>query len=215
MDLLSVNLGQERALQTKDRVETTGIFKVPATGTVRITALGLQGDFIASRKHHGGHDQAIYIYGTADYDWWARELGIALDPGTFGDNLTVGGLESASLRVGDRLQVGAATLQVTAPRIPCATLAARMGDPQFVKRFRHAERPGLYCRVLQEGPVQAGDPVTVEPFAGETVTILEMFRDYYGKGQNEAELRRYLAAPIAIRSRVEKEEQLKALLAGK
>jgi MOSC domain-containing protein YiiM len=90
-----------------------------------------------------------------------------------------------------------------------------MGDPLFVKRFRHAERPGLYCRVLQEGSAQAGDAVTAEPYVDETVTIIEMFRDFYQKGQSEAELRRYLAAPIAVRSRVEKEEQLKALLAGK
>jgi MOSC domain-containing protein YiiM len=50
-------------------------------------------------------------------------------------------------------------LEVTAPRIPCATLAARMGDPQFVKKYRRAERPGLYCRVIREGNLQTGNEV--------------------------------------------------------
>jgi MOSC domain-containing protein YiiM len=213
MELISVNVGRERTIRT-DRLEATGIFKAPVAGPVRITGLGLEGDFVGSPKHHGGPDQAVYVYGAADYAWWSRELGRELTPGAFGENLTIGGLESAPLSIGDRLRVGVVILQVTAPRIPCVTLAARMGDPRFVKRFRHAERPGLYCRVLQEGPVQARDPVTVEPFTGETVTILEMFRDHYQKDQGEAELRRYLAAPIAIRSRLEKEEQLKKLLAG-
>ena len=215
MKLISVNIGQERTLRQKDRLEKTGIFKFPASGPVQITASGLRGDFIGSPKHHGGPDQAVYIYGLSDYQWWTRELSRELPPGTFGENLTVEGLESARFRIGDRLRIGPALLQVTAPRIPCATLAARMGDPLFVKRFRQAERPGLYCRVLAEGPVQVGDPVTIEACTGETVSLLEMFRDYYQKDRSETELRRYLAAPIAARSRLEKEDQLKALLAGK
>ena len=87
-----------------------------------------------------------------------------LEPGTFGENLTLDGLESARLNVGDMLHSGAVTLQVTAARIPCATLAARMGDPGFVKRFRLAGRPGAYCRVLRTGMLQAGAPVTLERY---------------------------------------------------
>jgi MOSC domain-containing protein YiiM len=45
---------------------------------------------------------------------------------------------------------------LTAPRIPCGTLALRMGDPGFVKQFRAAERPGLYCRVVRAGDIQVG-----------------------------------------------------------
>jgi MOSC domain-containing protein YiiM len=66
MNLLSVNIGQERTLQRKDRVEKTGIFKFPADGPVKVTKLGLEGDVIVSKKHHGGPDQAIYVYGGAD-----------------------------------------------------------------------------------------------------------------------------------------------------
>ena len=68
-----------------------------------------------------------------------------------------------------------------APRIPCVTLAARMGDPTFVKRFRRAERPGVYCRVITPGAVNAGDPVTLLPFTGESDTIVENFRQFYIK----------------------------------
>ena len=32
-----------------------------------------------------------------------------------------------------------------------------MDDKHFVKAFLAANRPGIYCRVLGEGPVQAGD----------------------------------------------------------
>jgi MOSC domain-containing protein YiiM len=154
----------------------------------------------------------VYVYGLRDYAWWSQALGCELAPGTFGENLTIAGLESARFRIGDRLHAGAAILEVSAPRIPCSTLAARMGDPLFAKRFRYAERPGLYCRVIVEGPVQAGDTVTVEPYTGETLTIAEMFRDSYDSSQDEATIRRHLAAPIAARDRAQQEERLARLL---
>ena len=72
-----------------------------------------------------------------------------------------------------------------------------MGDPGFVARFRAAERPGCYCRVIREGTIQAGDPVTLEPYAGEPVMVAEVFRDYYEPDPSLADIYRFLAAPLA------------------
>jgi len=212
MQLDSVNLGEERTLQNKDRIERTGIFKFPVEGPVKVTRLGLEVDVIISKKHHGGPDQAIYVYGGADYAWWSKELNKEIFPGMFGDNLTIRDLESAQFNVGDYIHISEVTLQVTAPRIPCATFAARMEDPQWVRKFRNAERPGLYCRVIQEGFVKADDLVVIEKYTGETISVLEMFRDYYDRHKNEATLRRHLNAPIAIRARRDLEADLQKLL---
>jgi MOSC domain-containing protein YiiM len=212
MELMSVNLGQERILQRKGRSERTGIFKLPAREAVKVTRLGLEGDVIISKKHHGGPDQAVYIYGEADYEWWSQELAMEITPGTFGENLTISELESAQFNIGDMLHIDDVTLQVTAPRIPCGTFATRMGDPQWVKKFRHAERPGLYCRVLQEGSVQVRDLVSIKRYTDETISVLEMFRDYYDKDKSEETLRRHLRAPIAIRARRDLENELQRLL---
>ena len=214
MRLLSINIGQMTPMPGVKETGQTGIFKTPAAGPVRVTSLGLEGDAIADVRHHGGPDQAVYVYGAPDYDWWAAELGQPLAPGTFGENLTVAGLESARLSVGDRLHLAEVVLEVTSPRIPCATLAARMGDPTFVKRFRQAERPGVYCRVIRVGLAAAGEAVRLEPHPGPTITMLEMFRDYYDNAWDEAKLRRHLAAPIAIRAREDAEEQLARLMGG-
>lgn len=206
MKLVSVNVGKAQPIAAKSG--ETGIYKRPAAGPVRVTNEGLEGDTISDTKNHGGPDQAVYLYGLPDYAWWSAALGKPLEPGTFGENLTVAGLESAELSVGDRFFVGDTVLEVTAPRVPCVTLAVRMGDPAFVKRFRHAERPGVYLRVLQEGQVQVGDPVRLEPHkgdaSGETLGVLELFRHFYEPRLDEATLRRHLAAPIAVRDRVEK-----------
>ena len=211
MKIISVNVGQERNLQVGKRLDKTGIYKMPCLEPVEITPLGLKDDYIFSTKHHGGPDQAVYIYGQADYDFWAQELGQVLLPGTFGENLTISRLESAGFMIGDRLIIGEVTLEVSAPRIPCATLAARMADPLFVKRYRDAERPGLYCRVIRAGFVSAGETVTIQKYLGEQVSILEIYRGYYEKDQGEAAIRRQMQAPVAVRVRLELEEKLRKL----
>jgi MOSC domain-containing protein YiiM len=214
MHLISVNIGEARSIQTSKEISTTGIYKLPSAQPVQVGKYGLEGDVIADKRHHGGVDQAIYIYGVNDYDWWSTFLNDSLTPGTFGENLTISDLESATVKVGDRFLVGEVVLEASAPRIPCSTLAARMESSQFVKQFRQAERPGIYCRVIQTGMIQSGHEVQFERYSGDTVTILEMFRDYYASTHSIAELRRYLAAPIDIRSRLEKEKELQAAQAG-
>jgi len=214
MKLISINIGKERTQQRKDFVETTGIYKMPVNEPVEIKPLGIDGDAICDVKSHGGPDQALYVYGGADYAWWSNEVGKELAPGTFGDNLTISELESAQFNVGDYLHVGEITLQVTSPRIPCETFATRMEDPQWVKKFRHAERPGLYCRIIKEGVIQAGDPVSVEKYTDDTISILQMYREYYEKDKSEESLRLHLNAPIDIRSRKKMEEKLEKLLAN-
>jgi len=212
MHLMSVNVGEQRTLQRKNRIEQTGIFKFPVETPVRVTKLGIEGDVIVSKKHHGGPDQAVYVYGWTDYEWWSTELRQDLTPGTFGENLTIRELESALFNIGDFLHIGQITLQVTAPRIPCGTFAARMGDSRWVKQFRRAERPGLYCRVAREGFVQRGEAVSVERYSGNTISIMEMYREYYNSNKSEELLQRHLNAPIAIRARTDLEKDLHQLL---
>ena len=195
-----------------DRIDRTGIYKLPVQNAIRVTKLGLEGDFIESKKHHGGLDQAVYVYGSADYEWWEKELGMEIEPGTFGENLTISDLESSSFNVGDILAVGDVTLQVTMPRIPCSTFAARMNDPAWVKKFRQVERPGFYCRVKREGIIKAGDAVVLEKFHGEAISIQQLYQDYYEKNKTEAVIRRHLKAPVAVRWRKRMEEELERLL---
>ena len=213
MRLLSVNVGREEPIEGAKSSGRTGIFKRPVNAPVRITFNGLVGDAISDTKNHGGVDQAVYLFGEPDYEWWSRELGYELPPGSFGENLTVSDLESANACIGDRYSIGPVVLEVTAPRIPCVTLAVRMGEPAFGRRFRRAERPGLYCRVIREGSIRVGDRVEPEPYRGERVTAIEVFRAFFEPDPGEAVLRRHLAAPIAVRAREMNERQLARVLA--
>ena len=89
-----------------------------------------------------------------------------------------------------------------------------MGDVKFAAAFRTAERPGVYCRVITPGTVQSGDDVRLEPCAGESITVLEMFREHYRRDKDEAALRRLLHAPISIRARHALQGELDRLLSA-
>lgn len=193
MKILAVCLGRPEILPGKKY--KTGINKLAIQGPIMVDAEGLVGDAILNRKHHGGVDQAVYIEGSIDLDWWRTELGRDLPHGTFGENLVIEGLESAMLAAGDRLTIGEVLLEVTSARIPCATFAAKMGEPTFVKRYTRAARPGAYARVLQGGMVEAGQFVAFEPWSGDRVTMREMMATF-GRKLSETDRARYLAAPV-------------------
>ena len=212
MKLSSVNLGTGQIIAVGPRQVRTGIDKKPTLEPVQVTRLGLVGDEVSDEDNHGGPDQAVYAYTLPDYDFWAAQLGEAMPPGRFGENLTLSSLESGALRIGDRLHVGPeVVLEVAAPRIPCSVLAAHMNDLGFVKRFRQAGRPGLYCRVIETGHVRAGDALRLEPTAQPNLSVLELYHLWYEDSAPRAALERALAAPIALRARQEYEARLAKL----
>ena len=113
----SVNAGRAELMKIGARTISTGIRKAPVErGYVGL--LGLAGDVVADVENHGGPDQAVYVYSAEDYAWWGKELGAAPAPGTFGENLTLSSFDPEPVQIGDRYRVGAALLEVTAPRIP-------------------------------------------------------------------------------------------------
>jgi MOSC domain-containing protein YiiM len=197
----SVNTGRAEPIAGKSGL--SGIRKCSTDGPVAVGLEGLEGDVIVDRAYHGGPDQAVYVYLRSDYDWWQAELGRAFAPGSFGENLTIAGLDGAGLGVGDRLTVGEAEIEITCHRSPCSVFATHMGDPRWPKRFRVARRPGAYCRVIVPGLVQAGDAVVYTPFPGEPVPLTELVALEGRRFIDAATLRRCLAAPLQGRMRAD------------
>lgn len=205
--VLSLNVGKLRSLQVGGKVKQTGLFKQPMQGPQRIDENGLPGDNIVNRRFHGGPDQAVYLYSQDDIDWWKQQLQRDLEPGFFGENLTITHWWP-KVRVGDILQAGELRIQITAPRPPCAVLAARVGDPAFVKQFISAARCGAYARVLQPGSLNSGDQFHIMPATAAYPTVEDVFRSWHNKTQDADFLRRVLAAPVASLLRAALEERL-------
>lgn len=179
--LLSVQVGQPREVADGEGIWETAFFKEPCSGPVEVRRLGLAGDGQADRQVHGGEDKAALVYSADHFAAWRQEPGMAsLTYGGFGENLTVEGEDEGSVCIGDVYRVGGAVVQVSQPRAPCWKLARRWGLDSLPRRVLETGRSGWYVRVLEEGPVQAGDVVERIERRATGLTVLLACRQLYG-----------------------------------
>lgn len=79
-----------------------------------------------------------------------------LRPGDVRENITTAGIDLMSLRMGRRLRVGEALLEITGECYPCTRMdELRPGLRTAIKGHR-----GMLARVLQGGSVRIGDAIT-------------------------------------------------------
>ncbi|HET6664987.1 MAG TPA: MOSC domain-containing protein [Acidimicrobiales bacterium] len=176
--VVSVNVGTPRVVDWFGRQVTTSIWKEPVDGPVPVAGVNLDGDDQADRRVHGGPDMAVYAYAAEDYEWWSEKLGVPLGPGTFGENLTLEGIDLHACAVGETWAVGTAQLRVTQPRFPCFKLGIRMGDAGFVERFAAARRFGTYFAIEGRGTIGAGDAARRLSRPGQVLTIGDVISAY-------------------------------------
>jgi MOSC domain-containing protein YiiM len=174
MKLISVNVGKPRRVDYDGRRISTGIFKDPVQGKVRVNELNLEGDKQADLRVHGGLRKAVYVYPVEHYTYWQQELGIPLAWGMFGENLTTEGLFENDVRTGDRLCIGTAEFAVTNPRYPCYKLGIRFSRTDIIRRFASSGRSGFYLAVVRTGEITAGDEIFYQP-DGRGQTIFTTF----------------------------------------
>lgn len=158
------------------RVGSTAIDKRPVAGPVEFSELGGFGDIQCDVVSHGGYDQAVYAYGEDEARRWAQELGREISPGWFGENLRLRGMGTSDAVIGERWRLGdTVELEVTGPRIPCATFGRHVEQQRWVARFAARGDVGAYLRVRSTGPICAGDPVHRLHVPEHGVTVRETF----------------------------------------
>lgn len=143
-----------------------GVPKLPiAEGLLHVG--GLADDWQTDRKHHGGPDRAVCLFPLELIDTLRAE-GHPITPGAIGENITTSGLDWAQVVPGARLQLGeSALLEIVSYAAPCRTIREAFRDHEFM-RVSEKTHPGsarAYARVLREGTVRSGDPITLVPAA--------------------------------------------------
>ena len=126
---------------------------------------GLAGDHQDDRVNHGRPFQAVCLYGLEVIEALQAE-GHPIQAGSVGENVTVAGLDWASLRPGARLSLGDdLRIELSSYAIPCTKNARWFVDGDF-RRMAQDRHPGwsrLYGTVVRPGTVRPGDAVVVEP----------------------------------------------------
>jgi MOSC domain-containing protein YiiM len=177
---------------------TSGIFKSPVYGRVRLSADNLAGDGQADLTVHGGADKAVCVYSADHFPLWRRELGVEeCGPGWFGENFSVEGQLETTVAVGDTYRIGTALVQISQPRAPCWKLGRRWNRLDMPKLVLASGRTGWYLRVLSEGEVEPGDTLTLveRPYPRWTIDAVNAVAYSRGGASDIAALRELATCP--------------------
>ena len=200
MKVISTNIGVATAVLKNGKEVKTGIYKTSVNKPIILTRIGVEGDAVMDSKHHGGLDKACYLYSADHYAFWKEKFpDLYWTWGMFGENLTVEGLNEATINIGDTYQIGSAVIQVSEPRRPCSVLGIRFGTQDMVKLFYHSPYPGIYVRILEEGKVQVGDELK-RIASNERITIKEVFSLFATQKENVALAKKTITSPSLAKS---------------
>jgi MOSC domain-containing protein YiiM len=139
--------------------------KRPLAGPADVGPEGLLADAQADRSVHGGPEKALLHYAFDHYAAFAAEGAGSPErlagPGAFGENISTVGITEADVHIGDVVRAGGALLQVSQGRQPCFKLNLWHGRDDMSYRVQKTRRTGWYYRVLEPGPIAAGDTLAV------------------------------------------------------
>jgi MOSC domain-containing protein YiiM len=113
----------------------------------------------------------------------------------FGENLTTGGLDEASVYIGAQFRIGSAVLQVTQPRTPCYKLGIKFSRSDLIEKFWLSGRSGFYFSVITEGEVGAGAGIDRVAVGTGKVSIAEVLQLAGGVEPDRSQLERVLQSP--------------------
>ncbi|GGB71373.1 MOSC domain-containing protein [Shewanella inventionis] len=119
------------------------------------------GNSEADSKHHGGLDRVLHHFPREHYGQYRRWdlMSSFRDAPSMGENISTVGLNEAQVNIGDIVQIGDVTLQVTQPRSPCFKLNVQFEHPKFALAMQESRMCGWFYRVLSEGDIKPSDSI--------------------------------------------------------
>jgi len=210
MIIKSINIGLPKKELFHGKEFITGMCKKPVTTSLEVTHQGFEGDGVGDLKHHGGRDKAVCVYSFEHYTYWEKVLGRKMPDAAFGENFTVTDMTEDDVCIGDIYRVGTALMQVSQPRQPCSTLAARYGREDFVKLVVDSGKTGFYLKVLEVGKVKAGDNLSIIERDPRKISISFANHIYHRDRKNRDGIEKVLAVPALSESWQKSFQELKA-----
>lgn len=154
---------EEQATVHRINVSDGGVPKLPVESAVALTD-GLDSDRQANPRFHGGPTRAISMLGL-DVIERLRAEGHPIEPGSTGENLTVAGVDWATVPVGTTFHLeGGVVLEALSFAVPCNNIRDSFRDGE-IALFHADQHPGnarIYARVVVEGPIRTGEALRLE-----------------------------------------------------
>lgn len=153
--------GKIVTVEEENRSFQTGYFKESTDYQLWLGETGIQGDFQADKKFHGGPEKALLAYGMSSYTMWQEKYGLELGYGAFGENISISGLDEENVCLGDVYKIGEVLIEVSQPRQPCWKINVALKNKDMLKKVLLEGRTGWYYRVIKEGYLQKGMLLTL------------------------------------------------------
>lgn len=182
-EIIQVSIGKPEIIGThrgRDVVSSIRKYAIAGAG-VELLPDGILGDEQADRRVingkriHGGLLQAVYMFPAEHLESWATETGVSDTPGTFGENLTVTGLNENNVRIGDEFMWGDISLEVTKARRPCYKLPIHLGIDSIAHQMMQNGRTGWYVKVNNSGTVKTSSGLELVKTDFSAPTVAESF----------------------------------------
>lgn len=134
--------------------ERKGTIKVPVS-EIELNETGVKGD-----AHSGKWHRQVSLLGTESFNKFSEQAGRSLAYGEFAENITTSGIILYQTRPLDRFLIGDVELEVTQIGKHChgdgCAIYKEVGNCVMPKE-------GIFCRVISQGTVKAGDTLEYIP----------------------------------------------------
>ncbi|WP_394132942.1 MOSC domain-containing protein [Shewanella maritima] len=138
------------------------------------------GNSEADPKHHGGLDRVIHHFPREHYGQYRRWdlIRSGRDAPSMGENISTVGINEQQVFIGDIVQIGDVTLQVTQPRSPCFKLNLQFDHVEFALAMQETAMCGWFYRVLSEGEIHASDSLQIIERKSD-ISVAEAMKLYF------------------------------------
>ena len=178
---LNIALPEKINLNGGNKKLLTGFFKKRVDVRIFLDESGFHGDGVGDSRIHGGQDLAVCAYFVDHFPFWQAELDREMNPGAFGENLSLSGINEKQINIGDVFRLDEAEIEVSQPRQPCHKLNKVFNLQEMACKVQKTGYTGCYFRVKKTGWV---DPDSVleriqegsEKISVEMVNVL-MFKE--------------------------------------
>ena len=164
-EVLIIKIGEVAQLTFADGSQYESAIRKQPVASVKIHALGAEGNDVGLKAHHGGPDKALFFMSDVSFP--------ALNT-LLGENFVVSGFNEDSVCVGDRFKIGSVLLEVSQPRKPCERLSKNTENENTQKIVHQSGWTGWYVRVIETGEIHKGDEIILQqrPYPQFTIRYL-------------------------------------------